>query len=92
MIVMGTFKGIEFCESLLPEEGNPIIFPWKTKKAVQTVQELLWKTVYGIKGGTKLTPDPHYCCMFDTAELQQGIVKPLNLRGATLDEVIEAPT
>ena len=88
MIAMGTFKGIEYCEGLLPEEGEPVLFSWKTKKAVQMVQELLWKSVYGINSGTTLTQDQQYCCMFDVADLQKGIAKPLDLRGATLEDVL----
>lgn len=90
LLAMGTFKGIESCEGILPEKGDPIYFPWPTEaqKQVQQVQDLLWKTVYGLNGGTELTQDLHYCCMFDVTDLQKGIAKPLDLRGATLEDVV----
>ncbi|MBI5397843.1 hypothetical protein HZB03_00100 [Candidatus Woesearchaeota archaeon] len=89
ILALGTFKGIEQCESLLPEQGEPIHFDWKTERAVRKVQDSLWKTVYGIKGGTELTQDPHYCTMFDVADLEMGVVKAIDLHGTTLEDVLE---
>ncbi|MBI4739188.1 hypothetical protein HY772_06550 [Candidatus Woesearchaeota archaeon] len=88
MLALGTFKGIEQCECLLPEQGELMRFAWKTEAAVKTVQDLLWRTVYGIKGGTVLTQDQQYCTMFDVADLESGIVKVLDLHGRHLEDVI----
>ena len=88
VLILGTFRGIEYCQSFLPEEGEPILFPWKTRTEAEKVRETYYKTVYGINGGTELTSDLHYCCMFDTADLQQGIVQPLNLHHVNLEDII----
>ena len=90
MVFAGTFKGIaEKCSGILPEEGESITFKWgeQAARAYETEKKLLWNTVYGLNGGTKLTQDPYYCCMFDTADLQQGLVQPLDLHNATLEDV-----
>ncbi len=91
MVFAGTFKGTaEKCSGILPEEGEPIDFKWNEQatKAYEIEKKLLWNTVYGLHGGTKLTPDPYYCCMFDVNDLQKGIAKPLDLRGATLEDIV----
>jgi hypothetical protein len=90
MVVLGTFRGMELVQGILPEQrySNEIIqFPWpaQTRAAFEKIQSALWNTVYGINGGTRLTSNLDYCTMFDTAELKQGIAKPLDLDGKSIE-------
>ncbi len=93
MVVLGTFRGMEMVKGILPDRfyssnNAPIIFPWG-ERAINTfekIQSALWNTVYGINGGTRLTADQRYCTMFDCADLEKGIVNPLNLNGKTIED------